>query len=62
MYFHNCHHEELASVLNFQHDHPLTAGPTTVVKCVRKFLAALPIASPSRDEREAAIFAECAEG
>jgi len=36
-------------------------SPTTVVKYVRKFLAAQPIATLSREEREAAIFAEWAE-
>jgi hypothetical protein len=35
--------------------------PNTVTKYVRKFLAAQPIASLSREEREAAIFAEWAE-
>ncbi len=36
-------------------------SPTTVVKYVRRFLAAQPIATLSREEREAAIFAEWAE-
>ncbi len=36
-------------------------NPDTVTKYVRKFLAAQPIASLSREEREAAIFAEWAE-
>ena len=36
-------------------------NPNTVTKYVKKFLAAQPIASLSREEREAAIFAEWAE-
>jgi DNA-binding MarR family transcriptional regulator len=36
-------------------------APNTVTKYVKRFLAAQPIASLSREEREAAIFAEWAE-